>query len=122
MSVDGTPLLDHGVVADLRASTGDDDDFIRELVETYVVEGAANLEDMAAAAAAGDPAAIVRPAHTLKSSSASLGAMRLSAIARAIEEGGRAGQLQGAGGEDVDLARATWVETLAAFATAGLRG
>ena len=39
----------------------------------------------------GDAAAIVRPAHTLKSSSAALGALRLAQIAREIEMAGRAG-------------------------------
>jgi HPt (histidine-containing phosphotransfer) domain-containing protein len=108
------------VLDELRTATGGDEEFILDLVETYVTEGAANLEDMTIAAAAGDAAAIVRPAHTLKSSSASLGAMRLSGVARAIEEAGRAG---GAAGlvEDVELARSTWAATLQAFTTAGLR-
>jgi HPt (histidine-containing phosphotransfer) domain-containing protein len=120
MNVDGAPLLDEAVLAELRTATGGDDAFIRELVETYVTEGAENMEGMLAAAAAGDPAAIVRPAHTLKSSSASLGAMRLSAIARAIEEAGRTG-VSDRLAEDAELARSTWLETLEAFAEAGLR-
>ena len=86
----------------------------------YATEGAANLAGILAAAAAGDPASIVRPAHTLKPSSASLGAMRLSAIARTIEEAGRAGVSDGLAA-DAELARSTWVETLEAFVAAGLR-
>jgi HPt (histidine-containing phosphotransfer) domain-containing protein len=121
MNVDGAPLLDKGVIDELRAATGDDEEFIAELVETYVTEGAASMDALLAAAAAGDCPAIVRPAHSLKSTSASLGAMRLSAICRAIEEAGReerADTLQA----DADLAQSTWDETLAAFAEAGLRG
>jgi HPt (histidine-containing phosphotransfer) domain-containing protein len=120
MNVDGHALLDDAVLAELRSVTGGDDAFILELVETYVAEGTANMEGMLAAAAAGDPAAIVRPAHTLKSSSASLGAMRLSAIARAIEEAGRAGASERLA-EDVEQARSTWLATLEAFTAAGLR-
>jgi HPt (histidine-containing phosphotransfer) domain-containing protein len=120
VNLDGAPLLDAAVLDELRDATGDDEEFIVDLVETYVTEGAANLEGILAAAAADDPAAIVRPAHTLKSSSASLGAMRLSAIARAIEEAGRVGDSERLA-EDAELARTTWLETLAAFTAAGLR-
>ena len=118
--MDVAPVLDEGVLQDLRASVGDDEAFIVDLVETYVNEGATNLDGILAAAAAGDPEAIVRPAHTLKSSSASLGAMRLSAIARGLEATGRAGVSDGLA-EDAELARSTWLATLEAFAAAGLR-
>ena len=120
MNPDEVPVLDGAVLDELRQATGDDAAFIIDLVETYVEEGAANLDGMIAAVAAGDPEAIVRPAHTLKSSSASLGAMRLSAIARSVEEAGRAGRADGLA-DDVALAKATWVATLEAFAAAGLR-
>lgn len=113
------PLLDEAVVDELRAATGDDEEFILELVETYLSEGEGHLAGMAAAVAAADPAAIVRPAHTLKSSSASVGAMRLSAICRAIEEAGRLGHADGLAG-DVELARTTWAETVEAMTAAGL--
>jgi HPt (histidine-containing phosphotransfer) domain-containing protein len=121
MNLDVEPLLDHAVLDELRDATGGDEAFIVELVETYMSEGATNVEDMVAAAEAGDPAAIVRPAHTLKSSSASLGAMRLSAICRAIEESGREARSDGLA-EDVEVARATWHETLAALGESGYGG
>jgi HPt (histidine-containing phosphotransfer) domain-containing protein len=121
MNVEDAVVLDHAVLAELRAATGDDAAFIAELVAEYVREGAANMEGLVAAAAAEDCPGIVRPAHTLKSTSATLGAMRLSAICRAIEEAGResrAGTLRA----DAELARDTWHATLSAFAEAGLRG
>ena len=120
MNLDGAPVLDHAVLADLRASMGDDDEFMRELVQTYVEEGQASLAGLLAAAAAADCAAIVRPAHTLKSTSASLGAMRLSAICREIEAAGRESRADSLP-EDAELARATWEATLVAFTEAGLR-
>ena len=118
MNADGAPLVDPAVLDELRESTGGDEAFIVELVETYIAEGAANVASMVAAAEAGDAAAIVRPAHTLKSSSASLGAMRLSEICRAIEEAGREARSDGLL-DDVELARTTWQATLEAFAGLG---
>src|SRR5207244_10870223 len=38
MILDGAPVLDNAVLADLRASVGDDQEFMVELVETYVTE------------------------------------------------------------------------------------
>ena len=115
------PLFDEAVIDELRVATGDDEAFLLDLVETYLSEGEGHLGGMAAAVEAADPAAIVRPAHTLKSSSASIGAMRLSAICRAIEEAGRAGRADGLA-RDVELARTTWAETVAALTAAGLTG
>ena len=119
MSIDGEAVLDMSVIAELRAATGDDEAFILDLVETFVSEGAVNLEGMVAAASSGDAAAIVRPAHTLKSSSASLGAMRLSAICRSIEAAGREDRADGLV-EDVETARTAWQATLEAFESEGL--
>jgi HPt (histidine-containing phosphotransfer) domain-containing protein len=116
---DDAPVLDSAVLAELRESTGDDDEFLLELVEAFVAEGQGDLDAMIAAVASGDTAAIVRPAHTLKSSSASLGAMRLAAISRRIEEAGREGRGADLAG-DAELARTTWTSTLAALAAAGL--
>ena len=120
MNLDGAPVLDEAVLAELRASIGDDQEFMVELVETYVAEGSTNMDGLLAAATAQDCAAIIRPAHTLKSTSASLGAMRLSAICRAIEEAGREARTEGLQ-EDAELARVTWEATLLAFTEAGLR-
>jgi HPt (histidine-containing phosphotransfer) domain-containing protein len=113
------PLVDMGVVSALRESVGDDDDFVRELVETYVSEGAGHLAALAEAVARGDTAAAVRPAHTLKSSSASVGAMRLSDICRSIEAATRDGQSEGLA-DRVATAHATWDATIQAFRTEGL--
>jgi HPt (histidine-containing phosphotransfer) domain-containing protein len=119
MSMADAPILDDAVVAELRDSTGGDDEFVRELVQAYVDEGRGYLEAMGAAAAAADAEAMVRPAHTLKSSSATVGAMQLAAIARGLEEAARAGRSDGF---TTDVARAgeAWSATLAALAAAGL--
>jgi HPt (histidine-containing phosphotransfer) domain-containing protein len=119
VTMDDAPILDDAVLAELRDSTGGDDDFVRELVEAYVSEATGYLEAMSAAAGVADSAAIVRPAHTLKSSSATLGAMRLAAISRGIEEAGRLGRVDSLAA-DVEQAHATWTLTLAALTAAGL--
>jgi HPt (histidine-containing phosphotransfer) domain-containing protein len=113
------PVLDPAVLDELRAATGDDDEFLRDLVATYVDEAAGHLDALGQAAAAVDAASIVRPAHTLKSSSASIGAMRLASICRDIEAAGREGRADNAVGA-VDLVRSTWTETLEALRSAGL--
>ena len=120
MNIDAAPVLDQTALAELRASVGDDEAFVIDLVETFVEEGTTNMAALLAAAAAQDCPAIIRPAHTLKSTSASLGAMRLSAICRGIEEAGRDSRTDTLR-EDADLARETWDATLTAFAEAGLR-
>ena len=121
MNLDGAPVLDPGVLAELRAAVGDDEAFIVDLVETYVSEGEANMAGLLDAAGAQDCVAIIRPAHSLKSTSASVGAMRLSVICRSIEEAGRASRTDTLIA-DADLARQTWQATLVALAEAGLRG
>ena len=60
----------------------------RELVDAYLAEAPAHLDAIEAAVAAGDAAALVRPAHTLKSSSATLGAMRARRDGRDARDGG----------------------------------
>jgi len=117
--LDEGPVVDQSVIAELRESVGDDESFIADLVATYVDEGEGHFAAMDAAAAAGDAAAIVRPAHTLKSSSAALGAMRLSQIAREIEMAGRAGDAANLVAR-VAEARAAWDATLREMAAAGL--
>jgi HPt (histidine-containing phosphotransfer) domain-containing protein len=113
------PLVDLDVVAELRDATGGDMDFVRELVSTYVEEAGGNVDDLEAAMAAGDLAAVVRPSHTLKSSSASVGAMRLSELCRGIEAASRDGRSDGLA-EVVAGVRPTWDETVAALRAEGL--
>ncbi|HET6745335.1 MAG TPA: Hpt domain-containing protein [Candidatus Limnocylindria bacterium] len=103
------PVLDEQVLAEMMAATGGDLGFVRELVETYLADTPVQLEAMAAAVEADDAAALVRPAHTVKSSSASLGAMRLSMRARELEAAGRSGELGPADRAGLEAARSEWV-------------
>lgn len=86
-------MVDDAVLAELRASVQDDTAFVRQLIDAYASDSAELLDAIEAALAAGDPEALVRPAHTLKSSSATLGATTLAGTARTLEMAGRSGSL-----------------------------
>src|SRR4051812_16268505 len=116
---DEPPILGRAVVAELRESVGDDEEFMADLVETYLRESRDHLSAMEQATESNDAGAIVRPAHTLKSSSAALGAMRLAQVAREIEMAGREGNAAGLV-ELVAAARTAWDETMTEMAAAGL--
>ena len=85
------PTLDPAAFAHLLEITGDDLEFVDELIDTYLEDAAVQLDAMRSAAEASDVAALVRPAHSLKSSSANVGAMLLAEACRSLEADGRVG-------------------------------
>jgi HPt (histidine-containing phosphotransfer) domain-containing protein len=111
------PILDQSVLADLGASVNDDRAFVVELIEAFLSDGAQQVTAIDAAHAADDAEALVRPAHTLKSSSATVGAMRLSATARELEMAGRSGALDEATHAGVARLRADWDASTEALRT-----
>src|SRR4029079_16000735 len=94
-----TETLDVAVRAELREAVGDDPEFVATRVDTYLAEAPGFLAAIDAALAAGDAAALLIPAHTLKGNSTTMGVMRLAEIARSLEERARGGSLDGAEGE-----------------------
>jgi HPt (histidine-containing phosphotransfer) domain-containing protein len=102
------PVLDERVLGEVLESTGGDIGFVRELVQTYLDDTPAQLDAMTAAIEADDAAGLVRPSHTLKSSSATVGAMRLSAVARELEMAGRSGTLEASARDTLESAGAEW--------------
>ena len=109
---DEPPIIDQHVIDELRDSVGGDDAFVADLVATYLAEGAEHITQLESAAATGDIGAVVRPAHSLKSSSAALGAARMSQISRDIELAGREGRGEGVA-RSVAQARSAWDATVA---------
>ena len=83
--------LDPAAIEALLDLAGGDLDFVDEIADTYVADAPQQVEAIGAAVEAGDDAALVAPAHTLKSSSASVGATRLSELARELETAARLG-------------------------------
>jgi CheY-like chemotaxis protein/HPt (histidine-containing phosphotransfer) domain-containing protein len=65
------------------------------LVEAYIDSTEALIAEMIVFAGVGDIKGLYRPAHTLKSSSANLGAMPLSALAAALEADAKHGDVSG---------------------------
>ncbi len=68
------------------------DDGFETLVQTFLAHSPELMDSLQKASLAGDVDAMVAPAHSLKSSSANMGAMRLSALARDLEMAAREGR------------------------------
>ena len=90
---DPTEAIDAAAFANLVEMTGGEMDFVDELVDTYLDDGAQLVEQLRDAAGRGDAAALVRPVHSLKSSSVSVGALRLGEQCRTLEEAARNGSV-----------------------------
>ena len=82
----GVPVLDQEVIEELRSIMGSE---YQGLIKLFLEDAPVHIQRLQAAAEAEDIAAMVAPAHTLKSSSANLGAMALSTVAKRIELGAR---------------------------------
>jgi HPt (histidine-containing phosphotransfer) domain-containing protein len=80
--------VDHRVLAALSQATGDDPAFLAELIDTYLSDAPDLLVAMRDALAAREDAGLRRAAHTLKSTSAMLGAHRLADLCRHLEDAG----------------------------------
>ena len=100
------PAIDAGVFANLVEMTGGDHAFVDDLVDTYLDDGHAQVSALADAASSGDHPGLVRPAHSLKSSSLNIGALRIGELSRSLEERARSGVVEDA------------VDRVAAIATA----
>ncbi|MBI2838948.1 MAG: response regulator [Acidobacteria bacterium] len=80
----------------LRATLGDDaDQVLPALIDEFLREGPRHLGVARSALEKGDTAELCRAMHTLKSTSATFGAMKLAAVAREVEEAAKAAQLAG---------------------------
>ena len=110
--------IDHAVLAGVLDSVGGDREFLAELIETYLDDSPRLLEAMHVALGTGNADEFRRAAHSLKSNSASLGAMPLSRQARGLEEMGKAGTLEGAAAPLAE-AEAEYARVKAALQAAG---
>ncbi len=85
------PAIDPSVIADLVDVMGED---FSELIEIYLQDSPAHLKLLQEAGRNFDLEQVVGPAHSMKSSSANVGAMSVSNIAKILESGARQGSLQ----------------------------
>ena len=91
--------IDRTVFEDLKTTAGAE--FVKDLIDTFLVEAPVMMEDMRSALAAGDAERFRRAAHSLKSNSITFGAVNLAAMAKEIELGGLA-PVRAAGGSPLD--------------------
>lgn len=82
----GDAAIDRATFLELQESAGAD--FVKELVQTFREEAPAMLRELRAASAGGRADDFRRAAHSLKSNGLTFGALRLAAMARALELGG----------------------------------
>ena len=110
VAVADVPVVD---AARLDAATGGDRGLAELLIELHEEEGTALLAQLRIAVENGDLEALRGAAHTLKSASASIGAMRLARLSEELEQEARAGHVADATGRVdalVDLFGHTQVE------------
>lgn len=89
------PAINEDIVNELLDVMGSE---FTALVKVYLEDTPKNLRILNEAADRGDVQAMIAPAHSLKSTSANLGAMALSDLAKLVEHGARAGTLRDAQG------------------------
>jgi HPt (histidine-containing phosphotransfer) domain-containing protein len=85
--------IDAAVLEEFRAMMGE---VASELIGLFLEDTPNLLAELRGAVGQKDAEGLERAAHTLKSNSATLGAMTLSALCRELEAMGRAGTLEGA--------------------------
>ena len=88
-------IIDQATFAGLLDSLGGDVDFLSELVEAYVTSSPELMDSMRQAIASGEAPALQRAAHSLKTGSASFGAVAFAARCKALEDMGKAGEFAG---------------------------
>ena len=89
-------VLDADTIAGIRALGRSSNDFLARVVARYVQDAPQLMEQLRAAMECADAGALRLAAHTLKSSSANLGAKAAAALCKELETLGRNGSLGGA--------------------------
>lgn len=96
-------LLDQEVLDNLRDLPGEGaDDLLGELIILFAQEAPPRISALRDALQQGDAKRVMQVAHSLKGSSANLGATRMAALCNELEQRGRTGNL--AGGSEVHTA------------------
>ena len=93
---DNVRSVDPAALDRLLDMTGGDPEFLDELVQTFLEDAVVQLDAMRAAAGSGAVEDLVRPAHSLKSNSANMGAERLADLCRSLEADARGGVVDAA--------------------------
>lgn len=89
-------ILDQATFSGLLDSLGGDVEFLGELVDAYLASSPGLFATIRQAVASGDGPALQRAAHSLKTGSASFGALAFAAQCKELEDIGKGGKLDGA--------------------------
>ena len=90
--MENPPVLDPQTLDSLRSLNPDDGDaFLREIITIYLEDTPLRLADLTTAMAAGDKGRAARAAHSVKGSSANIGAEVVRGIAEKIESRAKVG-------------------------------
>ncbi len=81
----GAPAIDGDVLRDLLHQLGDSEGMQAELFDSYLAESKGQVSTLASAADAGDVVTLAAVAHSLRSSSAVLGATALADLLARLE-------------------------------------
>ena len=93
------PSIDPEAISNLRdLNPGDGGEFLREIVSIYIEDTPKRIADLKSCLAAGDAVSFTRAAHTIKGSSANVGAQLLKGIAERLEAVSRREGLGGVSG------------------------
>ena len=112
-----TDIYDEAVLAAMAEAMADDEWMvIGEIVQVFLDETPGLVVQLRSSFDAGDTDTLCRAAHTIKSSCANVGAMRLSGQCAEIENALRAGDIVPP--ESVLMAEATWTATERALRSA----
>lgn len=87
------PVIDPQSIESLRElNPGDGDEFLREIIAIYLEDTPHRVAELEQSLAAGDRPKFTRAAHSIKGSSANVGAMTVRVVAETLEhESQRAG-------------------------------
>jgi CheY-like chemotaxis protein/HPt (histidine-containing phosphotransfer) domain-containing protein len=99
-NLDDMPVLD---LSYLRGIVGEDTHVLDELIDAFLCNTPGRLVELRQALLNEDAYMFEHLAHTIKGSSANMGALRMSALCRQLEQVGRSGQLDGVAEQLVQL-------------------
>jgi HPt (histidine-containing phosphotransfer) domain-containing protein len=84
------PVIDPQAIENLRAlNPGDNDEFLREIAGIFLEDTPQRIAELDQSLKAGDVPKFTRAAHSIKGSSANLGAMTLRSVAEKLEHQSR---------------------------------
>lgn len=87
--------IDRQVLNELLVSIGDDREFLNELIQTFFEDGPNQIADILSGLQNNDHELVRRAAHSLKSNSATFGAITLQELSKKMEDAGKRGDLSG---------------------------